>query len=92
MKANETAKIYDRGEAYRYVLETKQGFVDEILISEELFKDFCCIGYIRLGMDGKLRERWRITEFGESQFQSYLELFDQEEDLNNILRELEAVS
>lgn len=91
MKASE-AKIYDRGEAYRYILKTEQGFVDEIRISEELFKDFCYIGYIRLGMDGKWRERWRITDFGKSQFHSYLELFEQEADLNDILKALEDVS
>ncbi|MDE5610386.1 MAG: hypothetical protein K2I66_08390 [Bacteroidales bacterium] len=90
MKAGET-KIHDRGEAYRYILETKQGFVDEIRISEDLFEDFYRIGYIHLGMDGQWRERWQITDFGESQFQSYLELFDQEADLDDILNELEKL-
>lgn len=88
---NQEAKIYDRGEAYKYVLKEDHGFVDEIRISDELFRDFCNIGYIRMGMDGKWRERWQITEFGKEQFQSYLELFDQEEELESILKELDQI-
>lgn len=90
MKINET-KIYDRKEAYKYVLDTDHGFVDEIQIAEELFNDFCYIGYIHLGMDGNWRERWQITDFGRNQFQSYLELFDEEEELDDVLNELETL-
>jgi len=80
--------IYSREEAYRYILATECGYTNEIGIAPELFEEFCLVGYIKQGMDGEWNERWHITDFGRVQIKSYLNFFDQENELKNLLTNL----
>ncbi len=80
--------ISNREEAYSYILSTDNGFIDEIEITQDLFNDFCLVGYIKQGMDGDWRERWQVTDFGKSQLQSYINFFDQEQELSDLLSRL----
>ncbi len=81
-----------RKEAYNYILTEKNGPQNEILraIGNDLFQEFCLVGFIKQGMDGAWVERWQITEFGKSQISSYLELYNIKNNLNEIYNSILA--
>ena len=72
--------------AYKYLLEKRSGYRDELIsvITDELFEEFCLIGFITEGMDGEWNERWRLTDFGESQITSHFRFIKVTERLKNL--------
>ena len=78
--------IYNREEAYQYVLDEKHGSVSKLKenLQQEVFNDFLRLGYIKQGMDGEWDERWQLTEFGKEQMESYISLNNQTELLDLI--------
>jgi hypothetical protein len=64
----------ERQIAYDYLIKTKCGYRDDLIkkITLELFDEFRLIGFIKEGMDGEWKQRWKITDFGESQITSHL--------------------
>lgn len=66
-----------RVNAYEYLLDKECGWRKdaENAVTKKLFRELRNVGYIKEGMDGEWRERWSLTEFGESQIRSYVDLF-----------------
>lgn len=65
-------KITDRKKAYEYLLANKCGRRNETTLCDELYKEFCLIGFIKEGMDGNWTPRWQVTDFGTHQMKTYL--------------------
>lgn len=65
-----------RQKAYKYVLDERKGTQSKLIstIGQELFDEFCILGFITQGADAKWEKRWRITNFGQKQFSDYVEL------------------
>ena len=82
--------INNRIDAYKHILETKCGNKTDLVekITLELFEEFCLVGYIQEGMDGKWNERWQITSFGASQIQTYLNFSQKEKGLDAFIQTL----
>ena len=76
--------------AYEEVLRYEKGVRSDLEISEEMFDDFCRIGYIQQGMSGDWQETWKLTNFGRKQMKSYIALFNQGERLDSIEADLNA--
>ena len=76
--------------AYEYILKEGCGRKDVLLkkIGQDLFDEFCFVGYIKQGMDGNLNERWKLTNFGRSQTKSY---FDFKNKTKEIVNEFNAI-
>lgn len=66
----------DRGQAYRYLFNMRQGKTEELIkeIGPALFDEFRLVGYIKEGMSGKWVERWQLTKFGENQISTYINI------------------
>jgi len=64
--------------AYEYFsLEKNHGSreeIDEKKVSPELFEELCRVGFVSQGVDGRMQDRWQLTDFGKSQIESYLEV------------------
>ncbi|MCM1168542.1 MAG: hypothetical protein NC048_02755 [Bacteroides sp.] len=82
-------KIYDRGEAYRYVLCRDNGTTEELEshLSQDIVEDFFSLGYIQRGMDGGWNKRWKLTDFGRIQLNEYVEILDQKLEMMELLSE-----
>lgn len=65
-----------RGQAYRYLFNTRQGKTEELIkeIGSILFDEFRLVGYIKEGMSGNWVERWQLTKFGENQISTYINI------------------
>ena len=76
----------ERQKAYTYLIEKKCGYREDLIkkITEELFDEFCLIGFIREGMDGEWKERWTLTDFGKSQITSHFNFMEKSEKLKSI--------
>jgi len=84
--------IADRKTAYEYLLKKKCGFKKELIdvIGLDFFDEFRLIGFIKEGMDSDWEKRWEITNFGESQMNSYLHFIEVNEKLKKIKQKLEV--
>lgn len=83
---------------YEEILRKEKGIKSELEISEEMFEDFCRIGYIQQGMSGEWEETWKLTDFGRKQMTSFVNLVEQgdvlasiEANLKTAIADLEAV-
>lgn len=85
---NNDSVVINKQQAFEYLLNKKSGFKKDLRISEELFNEFCLVGYIKQGMDGNWAERWHLTKFGECQIQSYLSFFKKADELSEIYKSL----
>ena len=81
--------VVKRIEAYEYLNEKKSGLKSEIIkvIKQQLFEEFCLVGFIKEGVDGNWNERWQITDFGKSQVTSHLNLIKINQKLESIKEE-----
>lgn len=84
---NQENKIYDRVEAYKYVLRHDHGNVADLQksLSSELFEDFLLLGFIKQGMDSKGTERWQVTIFGRGQLRESIRLLEQRDEIADIV-------
>ena len=77
-----------RQKAYEYIIEKKCGYREDLVkqITQELFDEFRLIGFIKEGMDGEWKERWKITEFGKFQITSHFNFINISEKSQSINR------
>jgi len=82
----------DRKVAYEFLLSKKCGFKNVLIeiIGDNFFNEFRLIGYIKEGMNSDWKERWAITDLGESQMTSYVRFVEVNEKLKLIKEKLEA--
>jgi hypothetical protein len=65
----------DRITAIRYIHTPGKGVKEELIskIGEELYKEFCLLGYISQGVNGSGVKTWIATNLGKKQFDFFRE-------------------
>lgn len=67
--------LENMSQGYQDDLKTKVAFEDGSKFNE-LFNGLCSVGMITCGVDGLLKERYRVTELGKKQIKSYLLVYN----------------
>lgn len=88
MKQEKQELIKSVEDAYAYFLREKNGYVKSFKMDSAMLADFCNVGYIKMGVNGDLQERWQITDFGKSQFRAYLALAKQKKKADTFMASL----
>ena len=78
--------------AYQYILERNYGFSSDFIEAndEKTYEALRTIGYISIGHDADMNERWKLTDFGHYQVETSLktrQLNIDFEMLNRLLRD-----
>lgn len=87
------ANLKDRKDAMLYIAKEHQGTKDVLVkeIGEELYEQFCRMGFIKKGItsqDKILRSTWQITESGRRQSFFYRDPNQEEKKLGQIYNSL----
>jgi len=75
-------KFYDALKAdksgYRDDLKTAVAYADDTNDSKflKLYTELGSVGILRMGIDGLLKPRYKLTEFGKEQIESFTMLYD----------------
>lgn len=80
-----------REDKYRILLDFKDGVGtrEELIrkIGKDSYDEFCYVGTIKQGMDGRMEQRWQVTPFGRSQVDDYLALCQLDDNLDALCKQ-----